>query len=621
MILFVSRLLLPYERHIRSQLKDKVDKTISTVPSSHAKMAHKEPAVLSAKQGASLPSTIANCGPESSVCLDKKFSSPAKSIQADSQTVQSRNLVSNTTVLARNAMPSKVTRTLDHRRMLVDQQPWEASSDFVTGQAMHTSAIPTDAKVSSRATCATTIAFNPQAQESHGHSGRDSYQVPPVRTSTTVPAVATIAEVASSQDNIVYHCVKLERNDEWTSARTSAVYAKSSVAVTHHGSSSTEPSSLQRVVRKRNSDNLVPQSAQHSGQVCKAKEVIDLTSDDSSPAPKIHSPALVKKSSENFRKKPESSGPPRMRGPDSRQDIGHLQKLDEHHDHVHRCHSVRESQPSVEVTPVQSTKSYNAPHSSRVMLQVRDSSVPQNAYNAKDEAYYNVRKEVACQKQEKTRNLQTQHVENLHGKMTVSPSLERADEHFAQWHCRQSGIQQPHSRHGHATHTTYPGDDHELSQLRYTYVNEDMCDQDCACSVPKKRKENAALAPTPRMKKEHYEDDLPYTGMAVYPGRWTPPVVADHPDLYITSHADYMQGSPGSLGSHMCTTSRVFLPQSQIFTSPYHMGMTPVGAPTLLASSDDRLHLHPHCLIPSPYPCTSNSRAPEAGSYPLYSFT
>lgn len=97
-------------------------------------------------------------------------------------------------------------------------------------------------------------------------------------------------------------------------------------------------------------------------------------------------------------------------------------------------------------------------------------------------------------------------------------------------------------------------------------------------------------------------------------------MMADHPDLYISSPSAHLQGPPDTLSNHLCTASRIFIPTPPMFTPPYHLGVAPMG-PALISGGEDQLHIHPHCLLGSTYPGTSNSRTPEGTNYPLYSFT
>ncbi|KAJ7392508.1 hypothetical protein OS493_012178 [Desmophyllum pertusum] len=380
---------------------------------------------------------------------------------------------------------------------------------------------------------------------------------------------------------------------------------------------------LQRVTRPVHDDTLVSPPPQHLNPVSKGREIIDLTSDESPPRSqsKSHSAPHIQSSQGNA---PEMSKVQRAVGGGDTEGRRHAQKSQmrhEYHDSSSRHHSIREVQPIGEMSPVYDMQTYNVQpfNNNLVPPQVQESSPGLTMKKGMDEVYAPLMQETVLPKYDKKRHQQQARVENLEGRYTHSPS-DSVDEHFAEWLRRQSSVQHhhPNSNVSHHIQSTNP----ELGHLRYGYITEDICAPDCSCSLPTSRKDEIMSVTPLKPKKEHYEEELPFPGMALYPGRWSPSsMVTDHPDLYISSHPAHLQAPPDALASHLCTASRIFIPTAQIFSPPYHLGVAPMGAPPLITGTDDQLHIHPHCLMAPSYPCTSSSRTPDGTGYPLYSFT
>ena len=430
-------------------------------------------------------------------------------------------------------------------------------------------------------------------------------------------------QVPSSQRNANYRCIKVMGSDEETSARTNTIYAKNMSGVNSNSKlSSVQAACLQRVTGGIAHD-AVPKSSspQQFSTLRKGREVIDLTSDDSPPRPqtKSHSVAHVQGSQGNKQDVPKVS--PKLfsgKDADGRRHASQSQ-LRKEYEGSSRHHSIREMQPSNETPPLYDAPTYSGQPQGKpkVSPQLPARSPVTMSKKSLDEVYPSGKQETGIPKHDKKRH-QRAMVESLDGRFTHSPSSDSVDEHFAEWLRRQSNVPQHTKPHfSHQRHTGNP----ELSKLKYSYVTEEVCPPDCPCSLPASRKDEIVSVPHPKPK-EHYEEDLPFAGVTLYPGRWSPTLVAaDHPDLYISSHGAHMPPPPDSLASHMCTASRIFIPSAQIFSPPYHLGMAPMGGPPMIAGTDDQLHIHPHCLMASSYPCTSTSRTPDGAPYPLYSFT
>lgn len=431
-----------------------------------------------------------------------------------------------------------------------------------------------------------------------------------------IPTEQLPQEVDTSQQNRNY--IKIIRNDEEASARTNTVYAKNTTAVNTNLKQSVQVAPIQRVTRPVHDDAtaLMSSPSQPLNPVSKGREIIDLTSDDSPPGlhSKSHSVQHIQGSQGNAQELSKEQKPVGGGDTEGRRHAQKSQTRQEYRDSGSRHHPIREVQPSGQLSPVYDVQSYSVQpfNNNKVPPQVKDSLSGSMIKKGKDEGYAPIKQETVLPKHDKKRHQQAR-MENFEGRYTHSPSSDSVDEHFAEWLRRQSTVQhrRPKSNVSHHIQSANP----ELGQFRYGYISEDICAPDCSCSLPTSRKDEIITAvPPPKPKKEHYEEDLPF------PALWSPSMVADHPDLYI-SHPAHLQGPPDALASHMCTPSRIFIPTAQIFSPPYHMSMAPMGAPPLIAGTDDQLHIHPHCLMASSYPCTSSSRTPDGTGYPLYSFT
>ena len=490
-----------------------------------------------------------------------------------------------------------------------------------------------DSKPWSNRTKAEVSPIKQEYQDSKPWSNRTKAEVSPIKQeyeeskpwSNRTKAEVSPSEqlqVPSSQRNANYRCVKVMESDEETSARTNTIYAKNMTGVNSNSKlSSVQAACFQRVAGVAH--DAVPKSSspQQFSTLRKGREVIDLTSDDSPPRPqtKSHSVAHVQGSQGN--KQDVSKVSPKLvsgKDADGRRHASQSQ-LRKEYEGSSRHHSIREMQPSNETPPIYDALTYGGQPQGKpkVLPQLPASSPVTMSKKSLDEVYPSGKQETGIPKHDKKRH-QRAMVESLDGRFTHSPSSDSVDEHFAEWFRRQSSVPQHTKPHfSHQRHTGNP----ELSKLKYGYVTDEVCPPDCPCSLPASREEEIMSVPHPKPK-EHYEEDLPFAGVTLYPGRWSPTLVAaDHPDLYISSHAAHLPPPPDSLANHMCTASRIFIPTAQIFSPPYHLGMPPMGGPPLIAGTDDQLHIHPHCLMASSYPCTSSSRTPDGAPYPLYSFT
>ena len=420
----------------------------------------------------------------------------------------------------------------------------------------------------------------------------------------------------SSQQNRNF--VKTMQSEEEPGVTINPAYAKNTSANTNL-KQSVQAVPLQRVFRGVHDEKLMspPPQLLHSGS--KGREIIDLTSDDSPPGSqsKSHRVPPIQGSQGNSQDMSKMHRPSSGGDTEGRRHVHKSQTRQEYHESSKRHHPFREVQTSGEVSSVYDAQTYGIQpfNNNRVLPQVQDSSP--TIKKSKDEGYPLVKQETFFPKRDKQRHQQAR-VESLEGRYTHSPSSDSADEHFAEWIRRQSSVQHHRPKCSVSHHIQSPNP--ELGQFRYGYVSEDMRASDCSCSLPTSRKDEiVSVAPPTKAKKEHYEEDISFPSIAMYPGRWSPSMVTD--DLYISSHPPHLGVPPDALASHMCTPSRIFIPTAQIFSPPYHMGMTAMGAPPLIAGTDDQLHIHPHCLMASSYPHSSSSRTTDGTGYPLYSFT
>ena len=388
---------------------------------------------------------------------------------------------------------------------------------------------------------------------------------------------------AVSNQQVSNYQVKMTSNNEEASARTNTIYTKNAAAV---GSNSDQPhhgAALQRVSHDGTPLSSQPKKITAPGR---GREIIDLTSEDSPPQPKARSQSLshVQSPQADPLEKPQVSRLVSERDTDGgRRHLSksHLRK--EFNDGSLRYQLNSDIQCGREMSPVCDKQVYSS--KSQVKPKIPTSSA-------------------------------LTWVDNVDRRYTHSPSSEGVDEHFAEWRRRQNNFPPQN-----VSHQREPGNP-ESNMLRYNYIKEEIWPPDCSCLLSTSRKNDiSSLPPPPKPKKEHYEEDVPFPGTTLYPGRWSPSMIAaDHPDLYFSSHPPHLPSPQDTLASHMCTASRIFIPTAQIFSPPYHLGLPPMGGTPLITGTDDQLHIHPHLLMGSSYPCTSNARTPDGTPY-LYSFT
>ena len=600
---------------MRSQLKKQIDeKNPSAINNPALKEPHNKP---EKKQGL----TVSNSKPKPCACPDTDKGPVVKQNQAVTGGTPAKILQSNTALSSLQAPPTRVNITGDTKGNAV-----KTADSSHAAQAVATSAVNNDA-VKQESPQATPRPIKQEYQDSKTWSNKAKAVVlqptamPTEKQDKRMPSEQF--QVASSQQNTNYRCIKVMSSDEETSARTNTVYTKNTADGNNSSKQSLPAGPLQRVSRVAHDGSPMSSPPQQLNTVVKGREIIDLTSDDSPPRPqsKSHPVSHIQGSQGNQQdgtKVPRSvSG----RDTDGRRHASKSQLRKENHDHgSSRHHSIRDMQPSKEMSSVYDVHPYNIQPQvkPKVSPQLPESSPVSTIKRNLDEVYPSLKQEMSLPKHDKKRHQQAR-VESMEGRFSHSPSSDSVDEHFAEWLRRQSSAHQQSKPHVcHQRHAANP----ELGKLKYSYVTDDMCPPDCPCSLPTSRKDEILSIAPPKPKKEHYEEDLPFAGMTLYPGRWSPTMLgADHPDLYISSHAAHLPAPTDSLASHMCTASRIFIPTAQIFSPPYHLGVPPVGAPPLIGSPEDQLHIHPHCLMASSYPCTSTSRAPDGAVYPLYSYT
>lgn len=512
-------------------------------------------------------------------------------------------------VSSQQAIPLRVTSTPDVKRNVMHIAHSQEMKPVITTSAITTASYMQEISP----VCVKSI-----TEESKLWRSKSVASTEPLITSSSdrrekvVPVQQFSQEATVTQDRKQHRREEIRSHEE-TSARTNFVYAKNTVAV---GTNLNQAIPPQRVSKVVNDDIRVVPPLQQLNTANKGREIIDLTSEDSPPGvqSRSHTVPQTQKEMQEISKvqRPIIGG-----GENSR--LKHLQQsqIKQEHNDSSKHHSTKELKPKVEGSIVYGVQPYSGQpfNGNKVPSRVHESSPGFTTKKALDEVCPPLKQETSHSKQEKKRHKQARS-ENLEGCYTHSPSSESVDEHFAEWLRRQSTGQQQHPKSSTRHHYTP-----ELGQLRYNYVSEDLCPPDCSCSLSASRKDEIR-APPPKPKKEHYEEELPFHGMTFYPGRWSPSsMMPDRPDLYISSPSAHLQGPPDALSSHLCTASRIFIPTPPMFSPTYHLGVAPVGAPALITGTDDQLHIHPHCLLGSTYPGTSNSRTPEGTNYPLYSFT
>lgn len=595
---------MPYEKYVRNQLKKQIDeKNPSTINSFAQKVPLEKP---EKKQGL----TVSNTQPSNESDKPAALKQNQGVVRAH---LPPRPSQENTTVSSLQASSIRVNSTSGERGSAVktidSNQVQSVTASAIDKASFKQGMLPANVR---------SIKQEYQEPKTWSNKSKAGPAIPITSSvenrNRDVPSEQLPQEPDTSQQNRNYK--KVIRSDEEVSARTNTVYAKNTTAVNSNLKQSSQAVPLQRVTRPVLDDPaLMTPPSQLLNPVSKGREVIDLTSDDSPPGVQSisHSVPHVQGSRENVQEISKAQKPVGSRDMEVRKHVQKSQNRQEYHDKSSRHHPIREVQPSGDMSPVYEVQSYRVQpfNNNKVSPEVQDSFSGSIIKKGKDDSYPPVRQEAVLPKHDKKRHQQAR-VDNLEGRYTHSPSSDTVDEHFAEWIRRQSSVQHCHPKSSVSHHIQSANP--ELGQFRYRYLSEDVCPPDCSCSLPTSRKDEiiAAVAP-PKPKKEHYEEDLPF------PTMWSPPMVPDHPDLYV-SHPAHLQASSDALASHMCTPSRIFIPSAQIFSPPYHMSMAPMGAP-LITGTDDQLHIHPHCLMASSYPCTSSSRTPEGKPYPLYSFT
>lgn len=609
--LCVSRLLLPYERHIRSQLKKQMDEKN---PSSVNELTPKDPLNKpEKKQGL----TESNNKQTSSTSPDKDKVPVVKHELAST----GANPVKVPQKVAVLSSPQKVSAKVN----VTSSAQGNALKTAPSSHTMQTAALSTVSEnfVKHDLPPAAARPFKQEHHESKTWSNRTKAEVsqpsvvPTERREKVIPSEHFKA--SPTYQHTSYRCIKVMSSDEETSARTNTIYTKNTTGVNSNPKPSVRAASPRRVTRVVHDVAPKSSSPQQLTTASKGREVIDLTSDDSPPRPQSKNLSVprVQISQGNGNTQETCKVSQTVSSKDSGVRMRHAaskSQLRKEYEGGSRHQSIGEVQPSKEASPVYDSQTYSVLQQVKPKVPPRlPASSPAVAVKKNPEEVYSVKQETGLPKHDKKRHQQVR-VEGIDGRFTHSPSTDSVDEHFAEWYRRQSGVP-PRSKPpvvSNQRHISNP----DMGKLTYSYVPEDMCPPDCPCSLPTSRKDESVSVAPPKPKKEHYEEDLPFAGMT-----WGPAMM-DHPELYISSsHGPHLPPPPDSLATHMYTASRIFIPPAQIFSPPYHMGMPPMGAPPLIAGTDDQLHIHPHCLMASPYPCSSSSRTPDGAAYPLYSFT
>ncbi|XP_068745185.1 AT-rich interactive domain-containing protein 5B-like isoform X1 [Montipora capricornis] len=605
-----ERLLLPYERHIRSQLKKQID---DKNPAIESELAPKDPLNKTDKK-----QLLAVSNSKTKSCAD-----PGTGKDADKKHPQNLH---PTEANATKVPPASVALS-SPQALTVTAKITSNSS----GKAMKTTS-------SSGAMATVTL---PNVGKDGARMNMPPVDVRPIKQGyreTTLISKSTRAEISQSsplptqkRDNPAtpdklatlpgqrctqHHYLNALDNDDETSARTNTIYAKNTTK-------SAQAGCLQRVSRVVSDIAPKSLSSQAFNSTIQNKEIIDLTSDDNPSVLKLKSHSLshvechpqnaVISKKEGLKEKEVgiSQMPRTAETKDSSaRRLAPKPLLKREREETLRHHSIAKTHSRNETTTLFDSHTYNVEPQGKQLLKVSLSRSPVSTMRKNsDELYPSVKPEVNLPKHDKKRHQQSK-IESVERQFAHSPSSESVDEHFAEWRRRQASTPQP-------TKPPVSNQRHHLeqAQFKYSYVHEDSCPPDCPCSLPKSRKDEKLLLPKP--KKEHFEEDLPFANMT-----WAPTMVAPgHPDHYIYSHPAHLRPPMDSLASHVYSASRIFIPSAQIFNPPYHLGMAPMGAPPLLAGAEDQIHIHPHCLMASSYPTSSSSRTPDGAAYPLYSFT
>lgn len=604
-----ERLLLPYERFIRSQLKKQVDEKMRPVVSEPAPK--ETPSKSDKKQALAVANSMSkhkSCtNPDGSKAVDLKKDSMIKE-STHSKVPQVAVPVSSPQTLPRPASVASSSEKSVAKKINSRHTP--QSVTLVTGKAEQT--LPTG----------TVSSTNQEYEESKLFSKN----VAEMSQSSVVTHLQIHKPVGQQNKQ---HNLNEFTDDDQTSARTNTIYAKNTTGTNSKSRESDQAGCLQRVARVVREIAPKPPSPQQSFSETKGREVIDLTSDDSPPQSqsKSYAVCLVQGPQQNAEmskmqgtkgKESEISKMPRTKTKDSNaRRIAPKPQFKRESDCASRHGSIVDTHPRIEMTPLTDSNIYSVEPQGKQALKV-SSHLPLSSSGSTvkknfDEMYVSVKQEIGVPKHKK--KLHQSKVEGTMSRFTQSPSGESADEHFAEWKRRQANVPQltksPVSQQRHTAPCNL-----EQEKLDY-YVPENTCPPDCPCSLPMRRKSENLLLPLPKPKKEHYEEDLPFASMT-----WAPSSVGPgHPDHYMYSHPAHLPPPTDSLASHVYSASRIFIPSAQIFSPPYPLGMTPIGAPPLLAGAEDQIHIHPHCLMASTYPSSSSSRTPDGAAYPLYSFT
>ncbi|PFX32546.1 AT-rich interactive domain-containing protein 5B [Stylophora pistillata] len=594
-----ERLLLPYERHIRNDLKRQMDEKNSPIGDS----CEQKELLDKTKKKPGL--TVSN----NKAIMQPSFHTDQAIVGKKQNQVIGRDRNTNDNIApvsSQQGAPLRVTSTADVKRNMMhvahsqEMQPVMTMSAVTSASYMQ--GIPP-------------VSVKSITEESKPWRNKSNASTEPPTTSSSDRRERILAAKQFSQEVTVTQDRKQHRREgigshEETSARTNLVYAKTTAAV---DTNLNQAIPSQRVSKVVNDDTQEVPPPQQLNTTNKGREVIDLTSEDSPPGVKSRSQTVAQTQRE-IQEMSKVQRPIIGGGENARQRHFQQSQSKQEQNDSSKHHSTKEQKPKVEGSKAYGVQPYSGQpfNNNKAPPRVHESSPGLTTKKALDEGHPPLKQEGSHPKLDKKRHKQAR-LENLEGRYTHSPSSESVDEHFAEWLRRQSSGQQQHPKSNTRHHYT-------PEQYRYSYVSEDLCPPDCSCSSSASRKDEIR-PPPPKPKKEHYEEELPFSGMTFYPGRWSPSsMMADHPDLYISSPSAHLQGPPDTLSNHLCTASRIFIPTPPMFTPPYHLGVAPMG-PALISGGEDQLHIHPHCLLGSTYPGTSNSRTPEGTNYPLYSFT
>ena len=280
-----------------------------------------------------------------------------------------------------------------------------------------------------------------------------------------------------------------------------------------------------------------------------------------------------------------------------------------------RPHALDLSEPQRAMQQIQRTvcNSYPDNHLTSALQSHHDRQPLSNACTAKVPDLYTAREKSADHIHTKAKARFHPYMDDLHPRVTHSPSLESVEEHFDEWRRRQALVPQPSHAILSAVQTASEQDPYHFLPSQYTCIR---TEPDYVCSQERRKEGNAEQQEQPEEK--HYADKVAFQSC------WSPTSVSGAGAFTVRSpHASSPKENMVVSVEQLYSTSRIFMPSPQMFSPSVPLEMMPMS-PSVLAAAplipgpEEQFHIHPHCLMASAY---SYPVGTASIPYPLHSFT